>query len=99
MLEIPCDNCGKETIINFKPDGIRPVYCKDCLKLIREERQKLLKESDEDDELKSKPSITLREAMQNEPITFGKKKEKNIEENRKGNKEEQELHPDRVIKL
>lgn len=27
-----CWHCGKKTEINFKPDGVRPVYCKECLK-------------------------------------------------------------------
>jgi CxxC-x17-CxxC domain-containing protein len=34
-----CDNCGKLTTIAFVPDGIRPVYCKDCLSQKREERR------------------------------------------------------------
>jgi CxxC-x17-CxxC domain-containing protein len=35
-----CSACGKETRTVFKPDGIRPVYCKECLSLKREEKQK-----------------------------------------------------------
>ena len=31
-----------ETKISFKPDGIRPIYCRDCLSLARiEKRQKI----------------------------------------------------------
>ncbi len=30
-----CDICGKETQLSFKPDGNRPVYCKLCLKKIK----------------------------------------------------------------
>ena len=30
-----CSECGKKVELNFKPDGIRPVYCKDCLIKIR----------------------------------------------------------------
>jgi hypothetical protein len=26
--------------VSFKPDGIRPVYCKECLALLREEKQR-----------------------------------------------------------
>ncbi|ODS41359.1 hypothetical protein BEH94_11950 [Candidatus Altiarchaeales archaeon WOR_SM1_SCG] len=25
-----CSNCGKDTTVPFKPDGIRPVYCYEC---------------------------------------------------------------------
>lgn len=33
-----CARCGKETKISFVPDGIRPVYCKDCLSLAKKEK-------------------------------------------------------------
>ncbi len=35
-----CSRCNKETKLTFKPDGIRPIYCKDCLVLIREEKNR-----------------------------------------------------------
>ncbi len=34
-----CSNCKKETKITFKPDGVRPVYCKDCLADIRKGKE------------------------------------------------------------
>ena len=37
--EVVCANCGQTTMINFVPDGIRPVYCKDCLALKKEEKR------------------------------------------------------------
>jgi len=33
-----CARCGKATKVSFKPDGIRPVYCKECLAILREEK-------------------------------------------------------------
>ena len=30
MHKVTCSECGKETEVPFKPDGTRPVYCKDC---------------------------------------------------------------------
>jgi len=36
--EAVCSRCGKETKVAFKPDGIRPVYCKECLTILREEK-------------------------------------------------------------
>ncbi|MDD2753476.1 MAG: type IV secretion system DNA-binding domain-containing protein [Candidatus Portnoybacteria bacterium] len=30
-----CFECGKRVELNFKPDGVRPVYCKDCLIKVR----------------------------------------------------------------
>ena len=31
MFDVNCSDCGKKTQVPFKPDGKRPVYCKDCL--------------------------------------------------------------------
>ncbi len=30
MHDITCADCGNESQVPFKPDGERPVYCKDC---------------------------------------------------------------------
>ncbi len=30
MHKIKCSDCGNEAEVPFKPDGDRPVYCKDC---------------------------------------------------------------------
>ena len=30
MHKVNCSECGKETEVPFKPDGDRPVYCRDC---------------------------------------------------------------------
>ena len=30
MHKATCAECGKETEVPFKPDGTRPVYCRDC---------------------------------------------------------------------
>ena len=39
--ETVCDECGQATKVPFKPDGVRGVYCKDCLKEIKKQRSKL----------------------------------------------------------
>ena len=38
-FEIVCSRCSRPTKISFQPDGIRPVYCKDCLSFLREEKR------------------------------------------------------------
>jgi CxxC-x17-CxxC domain-containing protein len=38
-FETKCFRCDKSTSTSFKPDGIRPVYCKDCLSIIKEEKK------------------------------------------------------------
>ncbi len=30
MHKITCSECGNEAEVPFKPDGDRPVYCRDC---------------------------------------------------------------------
>ena len=30
MHDVTCAECGVETQVPFKPDGSRPVYCRDC---------------------------------------------------------------------
>mgnify|MGYP001565303366 CR=1 FL=1 len=35
LFSAVCSNCGKNTETKFKPDGIRPVYCPDCLQKIK----------------------------------------------------------------
>ncbi len=30
MYDVTCANCGKPTTVPFKPNGERPVYCRDC---------------------------------------------------------------------
>jgi CxxC-x17-CxxC domain-containing protein len=35
LFDAVCANCGRKIQVKFKPDGIRPVYCKDCLIKIR----------------------------------------------------------------
>ncbi|NCD01020.1 hypothetical protein EOL94_02935 [bacterium] len=41
LIETKCSRCGKKTYVSFKPDGVRPVYCKDCLSLPKEEKDNI----------------------------------------------------------
>lgn len=74
---VECYECGNPTEVHFKPDGIRPVYCKDCFKKIR---QNAIRPGDdiEDEEVKEKkapaPEISLSEALNLEPVLFHNKK-------------------------
>lgn len=38
MHKVTCAECGKETEVPFKPDGTRPVYCKECYQKRRPRR-------------------------------------------------------------
>ncbi|MFH1582938.1 MAG: type IV secretion system DNA-binding domain-containing protein [Candidatus Falkowbacteria bacterium] len=34
-----CSRCSKPTQVSFVPDGIRPIFCKDCLSLAKQEKK------------------------------------------------------------
>ncbi len=38
MHKVVCSDCGQETEVPFKPDGTRPVYCRDCYSKRRPKR-------------------------------------------------------------
>lgn len=55
-----CSSCGKDILVNFKPDGVRPVFCPECLAKIRSEvsvptggKIKIVKSDDFDNDLQS----------------------------------------------
>lgn len=53
-----CSNCGIDTKVKFKPDGIRPVFCPDCLKLFKQNKINVSKLSvSKDNKAKAKTSI------------------------------------------
>lgn len=77
-----CDNCGTKVNLKFKPDGVRPVYCRECLKL-RDKK-----------ELPAKPAIaksapivrgaeapamSLKDALGKEPAKFADNRRKKKE--------------------
>jgi len=89
--KVNCSRCSKETMISFEPDGVRPVYCKDCLKIIREEKKNELNdrqmakknelkkiESELEKKIKNIEPLSLDTALKMNPVKFSKK---NIEEN------------------
>jgi CxxC-x17-CxxC domain-containing protein len=41
LHQADCSGCGSVVEVPFKPDGVRPVFCKDCLKNYQRERAKL----------------------------------------------------------
>lgn len=85
-FDVICSRCGQETKTSFKPDGIRPVFCKDCLSIAREEKKKeiemrkKIKQQElqqlEEPEGKKAPvkEFSLSEALNHGPVTFNGKK-------------------------
>ncbi len=37
--EAICSRCQKTTRVPFKPDGVRPIFCKECLTILRQEKE------------------------------------------------------------
>lgn len=79
-----CSRCGNDTRTSFQPDGIRPVYCKDCLTKAREEKRQEIETRRQAKKLELKrlneldaradESISLEQATASEPIKFSELK-------------------------
>ena len=70
---VNCYECGKPTVVNFKPDGVRPIYCTECFQKIRERglsTQAPGSELVEETPLLAEPEISLSEALQKGPVSF-----------------------------
>jgi CxxC-x17-CxxC domain-containing protein len=53
LYDAKCQKCGNEIKVPFKPDGVRPVYCKSCLKEIGSSKP----QSKETEEIQEKEGI------------------------------------------
>jgi len=58
-----CSACGIKTFLAFEPDGIRPVYCKDCLSKKREEKR-LEQESRKNKKVEERQAFAPKEFLQ-----------------------------------
>lgn len=74
-----CSRCGVSTKVSFQPDGIRPIFCKDCLILARNEKSKesevrAMAKKEElsrlDKELYQEKTYTRSQALSKEPKTI-----------------------------
>ncbi len=69
LYDATCSICGKPTKVTFKPDGKRPIYCKSCLKKIREDKSKPLSDLSSSAEENNK-TISLNKAFEKESVSF-----------------------------
>lgn len=58
MFESKCWGCSVDVEVPFEPDGVRPVFCKDCLKNYRREQSKLQEELQEKERM-TNPQVNL----------------------------------------
>ncbi|MEA3463967.1 MAG: type IV secretion system DNA-binding domain-containing protein [Patescibacteria group bacterium] len=73
-----CSRCGKATNVSFEPDGVRPIFCKECLAQARKEKKAEIEDrkkakKKELAELKQK-EISLKNVMHIKPVDFHGKK-------------------------
>jgi CxxC-x17-CxxC domain-containing protein len=61
-----CYECGKETEITFKPDGVRPVYCQTCFQKNKQKPGENLIPITQ----KPAPEISLQDALKMQPKKF-----------------------------
>ena len=104
-----CARCGVETTTVFEPDGIRPVFCKECLSIKRQEKKEDLenRKQQKTEELKkveTVPSISLSDLSQVQPVDFRGRPERkhedrsvDIKTSPKQDKKEIEIDEDEVI--
>ncbi len=74
LYDAKCQKCDKWTKVPFKPDPKRPVYCKSCLKEMREKESEGNKENKEDIK-----TLTLEELLLKKPVSFSGRKERKKE--------------------
>jgi CxxC-x17-CxxC domain-containing protein len=73
LYDAKCSVCGKDTKVVFKPDGVRPVYCKPCRKKMEEPtpaKNPAESKSESKAESKDSSAISLEEAVKKEPMPF-----------------------------
>jgi len=103
-----CARCGEATTTVFIPDGVRPVFCKDCLSLKRQEKKNEIdsRKQAKAEELKSSseivnagPALSLSSLRQARPVDFRGRPEKiaQTQVNKEKIEEEQDMAEDEVI--
>ncbi|MCK4553516.1 hypothetical protein KAU19_00950 [Candidatus Parcubacteria bacterium] len=69
-----CSRCGKATKVSFAPDGVRPVFCKECLTQAREEKRVEIeaRKKNKKEELAGlkREELSLNRVMQKKPVDF-----------------------------
>ncbi|MFH1413068.1 MAG: CxxC-x17-CxxC domain-containing protein [bacterium] len=80
--EAECAGCGDKTTVPFKPDGVRPVFCKQCLAKNKEDRDRsinmrkhekqaeLSKLEQEENVEPEEPGISLSDLNKKKPVNF-----------------------------
>jgi CxxC-x17-CxxC domain-containing protein len=62
--ESVCDKCQKETKVPFKPDGLRKIYCKECLVEVKKNKKINLNKNNKSQTIQSKANDQTSQAIQ-----------------------------------
>ena len=90
-LEVQCSECGQMTEVSFVPDGIRPIFCKDCLGKRKLDKKKELEDRQvaKQKEMadlgasteRSGPTLSLNDLKNITPLDFRGRPDKKIAQN------------------
>lgn len=84
-----CSRCGQTTKLSFMPDGVRPIFCRDCLSLAKKEKKQEIedrleakkkelaginKQADSPQAVAAVPSLSLSQAIKSGPVNFAGEK-------------------------
>ena len=79
LYDAQCALCQKPTKVTFEPDPSRPVYCKNCLKKVKEGKastQPLIRKEPLPETKRNDPnSISLNQAFTRQPVSFSGKRD------------------------
>lgn len=67
-----CSACGIDVFTPFKPDGVRPVYCKDCLSIHLTKKNDKTKEPNKKPEINftKEKTLSLEDLKKTKPVSF-----------------------------
>jgi len=79
LYDATCSVCGKPTKVVFQPEKGRPIYCKPCLKKLKEDPGS----SRPKDEKKETPAVSLEEISKKEAVSFSPSRKRHEREKAK----------------
>ncbi|MFH0819479.1 MAG: CxxC-x17-CxxC domain-containing protein [bacterium] len=101
--EATCSNCGKTTFVSFEPDNVRPVYCKDCLRELKNKKtENIILKSERREPVNSSKEISLKDIIKQKPVSFRLNKKEQFDAPKteaKSRDEEKNLKPGEIIKF
>jgi CxxC-x17-CxxC domain-containing protein len=99
LYDARCATCGKDTKVTFRPDGVRPVFCKSCRRKLEQERGERQERQKEREIPSPRPSfpqeregpreqaLSLEEATKKEPVPFAPSRKPKNEQSKPKRKE------------